>query len=47
MTKIIRVLTATKELNKVTSEWVACWTKGVEVQRMHKAFVEATEETKI
>ena len=33
MTKIIRELTGTQETNKVTSEQVLCWAKGIEVQR--------------
>ena len=46
MMEIIRQLATIKETNKVTSEQLLFWMKRIEMQRVQKALLEATKETK-
>ena len=39
MTEIIREFTATKEINKDTSEHMLCWAATTEVQRVKKYYL--------
>ena len=46
MTETIREHTTIKETNNVTSKQVLCWPERLEVQRVEKALLEVTNETK-
>ena len=46
MTEIIRELTAIKKTNKVTSEQVLASARRVETQRVQKALIRTTKESK-